>query len=159
MAFTTKTNVTANLRWFQLTLRLAVSTFLLLASTISFAAVQMQDIEFSTLPGDKIEIRMTFDGAPPVPTGYTIEQPARLALDLSAVTSGLESKYHTLGSGNARSVTVVEAGDRTRVIVSMTELVAYSTRVEGNELFVRGGSCMRYVDGVIYGLFVPSDPV
>ena len=139
MAFTTKTNVTANLRWFQLTLRLAVSTFLLLASTISFAAVQMQDIEFSTLPGDKIEIRMTFDGAPPVPTGYTIEQPARLALDLSAVTSGLESKYHTLGSGNARSVTVVEAGDRTRVIVSMTELVAYSTRVEGNELFVLVG--------------------
>ena len=139
MAFTTKTNVTANLRWFQLTLRLAVSTFLLLASTISSAAVLMQDIEFSTLPGDKIEIRMTFDGAPPVPTGYTIEQPARLALDLSAVTSGLESKYHTLGSGNARSVTVVEAGDRTRVIVSMTELVAYSTRVEGNELFVLVG--------------------
>jgi len=100
----------------------------------------MQDIEFSTLPGDKIEIRMTFDGAPPVPTGYTIEQPARLALDLSAVTSGLESKYHTLGSGNARSVTVVEAGDRTRVIVSMTELVAYSTRVEGNELFVLVGA-------------------
>ncbi|MEJ6518107.1 MAG: type IV pilus secretin PilQ family protein [Pseudomonadales bacterium] len=140
MAFTTKTNVTANLRWFQLTLRLAVSTFLLLASTISSAAVLMQDIEFSTLPGDKIEIRMTFDGAPPVPTGYTIEQPARLALDLSAVTSGLESKYHTLGSGNARSVTVVEAGDRTRVIVSMTELVAYSTRVEGNELFVLVGA-------------------
>ena len=140
MAFTTKTNVTANLRWFQLTLRLAVSTFLLLASTISSAAVQMQDIEFSTLPGDKIEIRMTFDGAPPVPTGYTIEQPARLALDLSAVTSGLESKYHTLGSGNARSVTVVEAGDRTRVIVSMTELVVYSTRVEGNELFVLVGA-------------------
>ena len=140
MAFTTKTNVTANLRWFQLTLQLAVSTFLLLASTISSAAVQMQDIEFSRLPGDKIEIRMIFDGAPPVPTGYTIEQPARLALDLSAVTSGLESKYHTLGSGNARSVTVVEAGDRTRVIVSMTELVAYSTRVEGNELFVLVGA-------------------
>jgi type IV pilus assembly protein PilQ len=140
MAFTTKINVTANVRWFQPTLRWAVCAFLLLASTISSAAVQMQDIEFSTLPGDKIEIRMIFDGAPPVPTGYTIEQPARIALDLSAVTSGLDSKYHTLGSGNARSVTVVEAGDRTRVIVSMTELVAYSTRVEGNELLVLVGA-------------------
>ena len=133
MAFTTKINVTANVRWFQPTLRWAVCAVLLLASTISSAAVQMQDIEFSTLPGDKIAIRMIFDGAPPVPTGYTIEQPARIALDLIAVTSGLDSKYHTLGSGNARSVAVVEAGDRTRVIVSMTELVAYSTRVEGNE--------------------------
>ncbi|MEX1236900.1 MAG: type IV pilus secretin PilQ, partial [Pseudomonadales bacterium] len=80
-----------------------------------------------------------FDGAPPNPTGYTIEQPARIALDLVDVKSGLSSKYHPLGSGNARSVTVVEAGDRTRVIVSMTELVGYSTRVEGNSLYVLVG--------------------
>lgn len=140
MAFTTKTNVTANMGWLQPTIKLVASVCLLLISITSAAAVQMQDIEFSTLPGDKIEIRMSFDGAPPVPTGYTIEQPARIALDLSAVTSALESKYHTLGSGNARSVTVVEAGDRTRVIVSMTELVAYSTRVEGNDLLVLVGA-------------------
>jgi type IV pilus assembly protein PilQ len=103
------------------------------------AAVKIEDIEFSSLPGDKIEIRMSFDGRPPVPTGYTIEQPARIALDLLDVTSGLDSKYHPLGSGNARSVTVVEAGDRTRVIVSMTELVGYSTRIEGNDLYVLVG--------------------
>lgn len=110
-----------------------------LASVTSFAAVNMENIEFSSLPGDKIEIRMQFDGVPPTPTGYTIEQPARIALDLMDVTSGLSSKYHPLGSGNARSVTVVQAGDRTRVIVSLTELVAYETRVAGNTLFVLVG--------------------
>jgi type IV pilus assembly protein PilQ len=107
-------------------------------SATSYAA-KMENIEFSSLPGDKIEIRMQFDGAPPAPTGYTIEQPARIALDLMGVTSGLKSKYHPLGTGNARSVTVVEAGDRTRVIVSMTELVAYSTRIVGNSLMVLVG--------------------
>ncbi|MDP7576033.1 MAG: type IV pilus secretin PilQ family protein, partial [Pseudomonadales bacterium] len=76
---------------------------------------------------------------PPSPTGYTIEQPARIALDLKGVSSGLDSKYHPLGSGNARSVTVIDAGDRTRVIVSMTELVAYSTKIEGNSLMVLVG--------------------
>lgn len=105
----------------------------------SAAAVKMEGIEFSSLPGDKTEIRMKFNGAPPKPTGYTIEQPARIALDLIGVTSDLDSKYHPLGSGNARSVTVVEAGDRTRVIVSMTELVGYSTRVEGDTLYVLVG--------------------
>lgn len=110
-----------------------------LVSLTSHAAVNMENIEFSSLPGDKIEIRMQFDGVPPEPTGYTIEQPARIALDLMNVTSGLSSKYHPLGSGNARSVTVVQAGDRTRVIVSMTELVAYNTRVAGNTLFVLVG--------------------
>jgi type IV pilus assembly protein PilQ len=103
------------------------------------ASVKLEGIEFSSLPGDKIEIRMNFDGQPPVPSGYTIEQPARIALDLVDVVSGLTSKYHPLGSGNARSVTVVEAEGRTRVIVSMTELVGYSTRIEGNSLYVLVG--------------------
>lgn len=102
-------------------------------------AVVMEEIEFSSLPGDKTEIRMVFDGMPPEPTGYTIEQPARIALDLNGVASGLDSKHHSLGGGNARSVTVVEAGDRTRVIVSMTELVAYSARVVGNSLYLLVG--------------------
>lgn len=102
-------------------------------------AARMNDIEFSALPGDKTEIRMTFDDRPPTPTGYTIEQPARIALDLVDVTSGLDTKYHSLGTGNARSVTVVEAGDRTRIIVSLGELVAYSTRIEGNSLYVLVG--------------------
>ena len=108
-------------------------------SPTAYAKVNLEEIEFSSLPGDKTEIRMTFDGRPPAPTGYTIEQPARIALDLLEVSSGLENKYHALGSGNARSVTVVEAQDRTRVIVSMTELVAYSTKVDGNMLVVLVG--------------------
>ncbi|MBD3647858.1 MAG: type IV pilus secretin PilQ family protein [Pseudomonadales bacterium] len=114
----------------------------------SASAVTLQDIEFSSLPGDKIEIRMGFDGRPPEPTGYTIEQPARIALDLMGVTSGLDKKQHALGSGNARSVTVVESGNRTRVIVAMTELVGYSTRVEGDSLLVLVGKepAQRFVE-------------
>ena len=105
----------------------------------ALAAVTMDGIEFSSLPGDKIEVRMHFDGVPPAPTGYTIEQPARIALDLTGVSSGLASKYHQLGGGNARSVTVVEAGERTRVIVAMTELMPYSTRVDGDTLVLLVG--------------------
>ena len=111
----------------------------LLGAFSATAAVTLESIEFSSLPGDKIEIRMDFDGAPPAPTGYTIEQPARIALDLNDVSSGLDSKYHPLGSGNARSVTVIESDGRTRVIVSMTELVGYSTRVDGQSIYVLVG--------------------
>ncbi len=115
------------------------SFFLVLGFIANASAARISDIEFSALPGDKIEIRMMFDSRPPAPTGYTIEQPARIALDLVNVSSGLDSKYHSLGTGNARGVTVVEAGDRTRVIVSLSELVAYSTRIEGNSLYVLVG--------------------
>ena len=124
----------------------------ILLSVTSLAQVKVENIEFSSLPGNKIEIRMQFDDIPPIPTGYTIEQPARIALDLKGVISGLSSKYHTLGSGNARSVTVIEAGDRTRVIVSLTELVSYSTRIEGNSLMILVGK----QDSEGYGSNEPS---
>jgi type IV pilus assembly protein PilQ len=72
---------------------------------------------------------------------------ALLGLDISSTTikllelskSGPDSKYHPLGSSNTQSVTVIEAGDRTRVIVAMTELVAYNAYVEGNTLYVLVG--------------------
>ena len=103
-------------------------------------ATSMEKIEFSSLPGDKTEIRMQFDSTPPDPKGYTIETPARIALDLPGVTSKLDSKYHSLGIGNAREVTVIEAKDRTRVIVNLTRLVAYETRTEGNTLYLTVGA-------------------
>ena len=125
MVKTMKINLSAVSGLFK-SLQAMPSLFAILVLMFSSAAfgVAMENIEFSSLPGDKTEIRMTFDGMPPSPTGYTIEQPARIALDLSGVSSALAAKHHPLGSGNARSVTVVESGDRTRVIVSLGELVA-----------------------------------
>ncbi len=105
----------------------------------SAMASTMESIEFSSLPGDKTEIRMKFDGAPPDPKGYTIESPARIALDLMDTKSALTTKYHSLGTGNAREVTVIEAKDRTRVIVNLTQLVPYETKVEGDTLFMYVG--------------------
>jgi type IV pilus assembly protein PilQ len=103
-------------------------------------AATLQAIEFASLPGDKTEIRMQFDGPPPSPQGYTIESPARIALDLPGAKSGLATKYHSLGIGNAREVTVIEAKDRTRVIVNLTQLVPYVTTVEGNSLLMVVGA-------------------
>ena len=115
----------------------ALSAWLVSASA---TATTMETIEFASLPGDRTEIRMTFDGTPPTPKGYTIESPARIALDLEGVTSALDTKYHSLGVGNAREVTVIEAKDRTRVIVNLTELVAYETYARGNTLYVIVGA-------------------
>ncbi|MFZ5699495.1 MAG: type IV pilus secretin PilQ [Pseudomonadota bacterium] len=96
-------------------------------------------LDFAALPGNQMEIRLDFTGVPPAPTGYQIEKPARIALDIVGAKSRLESKHHNLGTGNARSMTVVEARDRIRVIINLNELVGYNTRVEGNTLVVTIG--------------------
>ncbi|MBC8998313.1 type IV pilus secretin PilQ [Pseudomonas sp. N40(2020)] len=99
-------------------------------------AANLKTLDVAALPGDRVELKLSFDGPPPQPKGYTTDSPARIALDLPGVASQLASKHVDLGRGNARTATVVEAKDRTRLIVNLTQLAPYDTRVEGNNLFV-----------------------
>lgn len=99
-------------------------------------AADLKALDVAALPGDKVELKLVFDEPVQAPRGYTIEQPARIALDLPGVSNKLGAKNKEIGVGNARSVTVVEAKDRTRLIINLTTLAPYSTRVEGNNLFV-----------------------
>jgi type IV pilus assembly protein PilQ len=113
-------------------------TFGLLSSFVG--AATLQDVSFSSLPGDRLEVTLQFDGPPPEPTGYTIERPARIAVDLKDTTSSLGARSLPLGSGNAQSMTVVETSDRTRLIFNLIELVPYTTQRDNNALvMVIGG--------------------
>ncbi|WP_236168185.1 type IV pilus secretin PilQ [Pseudomonas atacamensis] len=114
---------------------LGFSLWIALVSPMVMAA-SLKALDVAALPGDRVELKLSFDGPPPQPKGYTTESPARIALDLPGVTSQMANKNLDLGSGNARTATVAEAKDRTRLIVSLTQLAPYSTRVEGNNLFV-----------------------
>ncbi|SDU73250.1 MULTISPECIES: type IV pilus secretin PilQ [Pseudomonas fluorescens group] len=114
---------------------LGFSLWIALVSPMVMAA-NLKALDVAALPGDRVELKLSFDGPPPQPKGYTTESPARIALDLPGVASQLANRNLDLGSGNARTATVAEAKDRTRLIVSLTQLAPYSTRVEGNNLFV-----------------------
>jgi type IV pilus assembly protein PilQ len=100
----------------------------------------MQSVDFTSLPGDRTEIRMHFDAPPPAPAGYTIEQPARIVLDMPGVDNALAEKHHNLGIGNARRLSVVSTADRTRAIVNLTRLVGYESEVRGNTLYLLVGA-------------------
>lgn len=102
----------------------------------SLMAADLQALDVATLPGDRVELKLTFDEPVLAPRGYTIEQPARIALDLPGVSSKLGTKNRELGGGNARSVTVVEAKDRTRLIINLNSISPYSTRAQGNSVFI-----------------------
>ncbi|HAF90993.1 MAG TPA: type IV pilus secretin PilQ, partial [Pseudomonas sp.] len=115
--------------------RVGVAMLALLASPALLAA-NLNKLDVASLPGDRVELKLAFDEPVSKPRGYTLEQPARIALDLPGVSNKLGVKNRELGLGNARSVTVVEAQGRTRLIVNLASLVPYATRVEGNELFI-----------------------
>ncbi|WP_411960346.1 type IV pilus secretin PilQ [Pseudomonas mandelii] len=114
---------------------LGISLWIALLSPMVQAA-NLKALDVAALPGDRVELKLSFDGPPPQPRGYTTESPARIALDLPGVVNQLSSKSRELGGGNARSATVVEAKDRTRLIINLTQLTPYSARVDGNNLIV-----------------------
>jgi type IV pilus assembly protein PilQ len=103
-------------------------------------AANLTNVNFTSLPGGRFEAKLDFDEVPPQPTGYTIEKPARIALDLPGVTSQLAQKKHTLSDGNANSAVFLESGGKTRMILNLTQLAPYNARIEGNSLYVELGA-------------------
>lgn len=111
----------------------------LIVSCWSLSAIAepvITDIEFSSRPGSKFEVRLDFNEAPPEPKAYTIEKPARIAVDFPGTSSNLERKRFPLSYGNATGVVVLESGGRTRMVVNLVKLVPYETRVDGNSLYL-----------------------
>lgn len=108
---------------------------------LAFAAdkITLQKVESVAMPGDEVELHLSFDGQAPSPTTYQIDKPARLVFDLPNTRSALQSKQQALGNGNARSLTVVDTQERARLIVNMNELSPFNTRTEGNDLYIKIG--------------------
>jgi len=108
----------------------------LLASvgTVSAAGNVLKEISFSALPGNQVEIVMTAEGPLDEPKVFTTDNPPRIAMDFFGMTSGLARKTQAIGVGMVRSVTAIEAGERTRVVVSLIKQVANNIEVDGNKL-------------------------
>ncbi len=93
-------------------------------------------VEFAGLPGNKAQITLTMNSPASAPLSFTIDNPARIALDLPNTSNGLVQRTHSIGIGMAESVTAIEAQGRTRVIVNLVEMVPYETYAEGNKVIV-----------------------
>lgn len=71
-----------------------------------------------------------------VPTGFTIQSPARIALDFPGVINGIGRSAIEINQGNLRSANVVQAGDRTRVVINLKQAASYQARTEGKSLLI-----------------------
>jgi type IV pilus assembly protein PilQ len=99
-------------------------------------ANELRDISFSALPGNRAEIVFTASEPLAAPTSFTTDNPARIAIDLAGTTNGLAQKVTPVAIGVVRSVTAIEAGDRTRLVINLLESVPHQIRTEGNRLVV-----------------------
>jgi type IV pilus assembly protein PilQ len=70
------------------------------------------------------------------PAGFTIANPPRIALDFPDTGNGLGKTVQDVGDPALRSVNVVQAGNRTRVVFNLNKPQSYETQIEGNTVLV-----------------------
>ncbi|WP_144730964.1 type IV pilus secretin PilQ [Extensimonas perlucida] len=71
-----------------------------------------------------------------VPSGFVVQSPARIALDFPGVSNGLGRSTVDVSQGNLKSVNVVQAGDRTRVVLNLKQATPYQTEIKGKSLYI-----------------------
>jgi type IV pilus assembly protein PilQ len=124
-----------------------MGTCLFLLASLSAPAVfaadqsarQLQSIEAQPLPGNEVELELKLSGPAPEPMSFTIDNPARISLDLPETALGLASRRTNVGVGAVGSVVTAEANGRTRVVINLSNMVPYQTRVVGSSIFVKVG--------------------
>lgn len=117
-------------------MKYAVLVCLALATTWAQAQNAIQSVTGGSQGGVEVIRIDTSEPLAAVPTGFTIQSPARIALDFPGVVNGIGRSTVEINQGNLRSANVVQAGDRTRVVINLKQAAAYQARTEGKSLLI-----------------------
>jgi len=117
-----------------------LSLFCLL-STFAFANTNpssnaIQKVEYSTLPGNRLQISLQLSEQAVTPLSFTIDNPARIAFDFADTASKLPKRSQPIGIGIAQSMTTISTKTKTRVILNLSEVVPYQVTTQGNNVLI-----------------------
>jgi type IV pilus assembly protein PilQ len=98
-------------------------------------------LDYSVMTGNTVQIVFTFDDTAVAPRTFTIDEPARIALDFSDTDNKLEQRSMQVGIGSMQSIVTAAAKNRTRVVLNLSQKADYTTNVSGNQvtLTIAGG--------------------
>ena len=116
-----------------------LGAWLLLALCASAAQAQENAIESITAnqQGSNVIIKVAMKNPPAkLPIGFSITNPARIALDFGATSNGTGKSSQDVNLGDVRSINVVQAGERSRLVVNLRRALNYATAIDGNAIIV-----------------------
>ncbi|MCD6077815.1 MAG: pilQ, partial [Ramlibacter sp.] len=116
-----------------------VTAGVLLASAWSSAVRAAPVVENVTgfMQGGAEVVRIDFsEPLAAVPTGFAIQAPARIALDVPGATNSMGRNSVDFNVGNLRSVNVVQGADRARLVLNLKAPTSYRLQLDGKSLIV-----------------------
>src|SRR5690606_18675001 len=110
-----------------------------LAGAASLALAQENVIQSisANQQGGNVVVRVGFKN--PVtqpPVGFSISNPARIALDFAGVSNGSGSNVQNIGLGDVRNVHIVQAGERSRLVFNLKRPLNYAAVLDGNAVVI-----------------------
>ncbi len=91
----------------------------------------------TTTQGGVVYVRVTMkEPLAAVPASFSISTPARIAFDFPKTANALGRASQDINEGELRSMSVVQVGDRTRMVLNLRQMVPYRAEVEGKNLIV-----------------------
>jgi type IV pilus assembly protein PilQ len=121
----------------------------------------IQSISASPAAGGKIVLKIGLKNAPAnQPAAFTINTPPRVAFDFPNAANELGKSIQELGEGDLRSVNVVQAGTRTRLVVNLNQMLSYDTQIDGNNVLItfQGKAVTSGVEPVTTTRFAEAKP-
>ncbi|APZ44756.1 hypothetical protein BW247_15495 [Acidihalobacter ferrooxydans] len=103
----------------------------------------LESINSAPLPGNRLQVTLGFASPPPTPLGFSIEQPAKIALDFKGTQLGLSKRLYPINVGAVSSISTAEASGRTRLVFNLTNPVPYDTRIDGDKVIVTLGTTAK----------------
>ncbi|MDO9393737.1 MAG: type IV pilus secretin PilQ [Methylotenera sp.] len=98
---------------------------------------KIESVDFSTLPGGRVAVHIkTTSPLANAPAGFTLNSPARIALDFPGVANGLAKNIIQVDQGSLKSIMLAQAKERTRMVLNLSKNVGYSSTVKGNEVTI-----------------------
>ncbi len=97
----------------------------------------IEAVNVSAQQGGKIIVKVTLKNPPAnPPAGFTINNPPRIAFDFPNTSNALGRSLQDIGEGDLRKINVVQAGDRTRMVLELAKNTSYDTQIVGNSLLI-----------------------
>jgi len=87
--------------------------------------------------GGAIYVRLTLrEPLASPPPSFSVANPARIAFDFPGTANALGRNVQAIDQGDLRSANIVQAGDRTRLVLNLTRMSPYEARVQGRDLII-----------------------
>ena len=100
-------------------------------------ANSIETINVADQQGGNIVIRITLKQAlANPPAGFTINNPPRIAFDFPGTSNALGKNVQEVGEGDLRNMNIVQAGDRTRLVMNLSKPLGYDTKIDGKTVVI-----------------------